>query len=222
MGLRPATVEDARDALNKVTEGVGNATTRQYMLRVKSLLGYAHKLGYTLFNAGATIKVRSDSGNRGATLAKRIVGPAEVALLIRNAPSKRDKVLLSVGYAGGLRVSEICRLNWADVQDRDHGRVQLSIVGKGGTARNVLLPEIVSRSLLSLRGDAGANDPVFVSQRGDRLTERGVHHMLKVAAKAASTSRQRAGICTRAPTTRVGCTSIRECFFDENESAPVL
>ena len=35
---------------------------------------------------------------------------------------------------------------------RDEGRVQLSILGKGGKMRQVLLPEIVSLSLLSLRG----------------------------------------------------------------------
>jgi integrase/recombinase XerD len=49
---------------------------------------------------------------------------------------------------------------------RGEGRVQLSITGKGGKVRQVLLPEIVSRSLLSLRGDAGANDPVFASRNG--------------------------------------------------------
>jgi hypothetical protein len=43
----------------------------------------------------------------------------------------------------------------------------------------VLLPEIVSRSLLSLRGDAGANDPVFVSRKGGRLSERTVNDMMK-------------------------------------------
>jgi hypothetical protein len=37
----------------------------------KSLLGCAHPLGYAPFNAGATIRVRSDARNRGATLAKR-------------------------------------------------------------------------------------------------------------------------------------------------------
>jgi len=50
----------------------------------------------------------------------------------------------------------------------------------------VLLPEIVSRSVLSLRGDAGANDPVFASRKGGgRLTERGVHAMVKRVAVAA-------------------------------------
>jgi integrase/recombinase XerD len=105
-----------------------------------------------------------------------------VALLIRAAPSKRDRVLLEVAYAGGLRVSEITALVWADVLPRDQGRVQLSISGKGGKVRQVLLPEVVSRSLLSLRVDAGANDPVFASrQGGGRLSARMVHKMLKRA-----------------------------------------
>jgi integrase/recombinase XerD len=135
------------------------------VLRVKSLIGYAHKLGYTFFTAGATIKVKSDAASRGATLAKRIITPIEVGLLIRAAPSKCDRVLREVTgvnpvertYAGGLRVSEIVNLTWADVLPRDESRVQLSVTGKGGKVRQVLLPDIVSRSLLSLSGDAGAN-----------------------------------------------------------------
>jgi site-specific recombinase XerD len=42
-----------------------------------------------------------------AELAKRIITPTEVSLLIRSAPSKRDRVLLEVLYAGGLRVSSL-------------------------------------------------------------------------------------------------------------------
>jgi hypothetical protein len=91
-GLRAATVEDVRDALNRITRSVSEATGRQYVLRVKSLLGYAHRLGYAPFNAGATIKVRSDARNRGATLAKRIISEVDVALLVRGALTKRDRV----------------------------------------------------------------------------------------------------------------------------------
>ena len=179
--MREATVEDVRDALRKVTTGLAESTARQYVLRIKSLLGYAHALGYTPFNAGARIKVRSDAGHRGANLAKRIIGETEVALLVRAASSKRDRVLIETAYAGGLRVSEIVALTWTDVLPRDGERVQLSITGKGGIVRQILLPEIVSRSLLSLRGDAGANDPVFRSSRksGGPLTERAVHAMVK-------------------------------------------
>ena len=66
-------------------------------------------------------------------------------MLIRAAPSKRDRVLLEVIYAGGLRVSETIALTWADVLIRDE-RLQLSITGKGGKVRQVLWPEVVSRS----------------------------------------------------------------------------
>jgi integrase/recombinase XerD len=185
-GLRAATVEDTRDALERITGGMTETSAHQLVLRVKSLLGYAHRLGYAPFNAGATIKVRSDAGNRGAELAKRIITPTEVSLLIRAAPSKRDRVLLEVLYAGGLRVSEIVALTWSDVLAREEGRVQLSITGKGGKVRKVLLPAIVSRALLSLRGDAGANDPVFASRKGGgHLIERGVHFMVKRAAAKA-------------------------------------
>ena len=57
-----------------------------------------------------------------------------------------------------------------------HARPLLSITGKGGKVRQVLLPEIVSRSLLSLGGDAGDSDPVFPSRMGGgKLTERNVN-----------------------------------------------
>jgi integrase/recombinase XerD len=157
---------------------------------VKSLQSYAHRLGYAPFNVGAAIRVRSDARNRGATLAKRIISEVDVALLVRGARTRRDRVLLEVLYAGGLRVSELAGLTWSDIVARDtlacKGQVQLSVLGKGGIVRRVLLPEAVSRALLSLRGDSGANDGVFASRKTDaRLTERAVLGIVKRAAARA-------------------------------------
>ena len=39
--------------------------------------------------------------------------------------------------------------------------------------------------LLDLRGDAGANDPVFAARHGGPLTERAVHGLVKRTARAA-------------------------------------
>jgi integrase/recombinase XerD len=180
--LRTATVEDVREAVANITAGLSNATARQYLLRVKSLLSYAHKLGYSPFNAGVTIKVRPDQS--GAGLAERIISEVEVGLLIREANSTRDEVLLKTLYAGGLRVSELVALSWADVIERDT-RIQLSVTGKGGRIRQVLLPETVATAILALRSDAGANDPVFASRKGGRLSARAVNYMLKRAAERA-------------------------------------
>ena len=180
--LRTATVEDVREAVANITAGLSNATARQYLLRVKSLLSYAHNLGYSPFNAGVTIKVRPDQS--GAGLAKRIISEVEVGLLIREANSTRDEVLLKTLYAGGLRVSELVALSWADVIERDT-RIQLSVTGRGGRIRQVLLPETVATAILALRSDAGANDPIFASRKGGRLSERAVNYMLKRAAERA-------------------------------------
>jgi integrase/recombinase XerD len=80
-------------------------------------------------------------------------------------------------------------LSWADVLPRENDQVQLSILGNGGKQRQVLLPDIVSRSLLTLRGDAGANDPVFANRWGGRLTERAVHGMVRRAAARAEVNK---------------------------------
>src|SRR5215831_5188218 len=95
MGLRDATVEDVRTALENVTQGVGKATRQQYILRTKSLLGYAHKVGYTPFNAGAVIKIKPDSAHRGATLAKLATG-SRVALSNSDASSATIRTALNV------------------------------------------------------------------------------------------------------------------------------
>ena len=51
--------------------------------------------------------MRSDAANRGATLAKRIITEVEIGLLVRAARKRRDRIMIEVTYAGGLRVSEL-------------------------------------------------------------------------------------------------------------------
>ena len=191
VGLRGATVEAVRSALAEITAGLAASSARQVVLRVKSLLSYAHRLGYLQFNAGAVIKVKAEA----RALSKRIISEVEVRLLVRAAQMPRDRVLVQLAYAGGLRVSELVNLTWADALVRSDGKIQLHVLGKGGREREVLLPDPVARAILALRGDAGVEDPVFCSRKAteDRkdgrhpqaLTERAVNHILKrVAARA--------------------------------------
>lgn len=177
--LKTATVEDVRDVIAALGAGKAQSTTRQYAQRVKSLLGYAHRLGYLPFNAGAAIKTKSG----GSDLAKRIASETEIALLIRAAKTERDRLLIQVGYAGGLRVSELIALTWADVIVRDGGIVQLHVLGKGQKIRQIVLPDVVGQMLLASRIGASGSTALFSSRKGGAsLLARAVNRMIKIAA----------------------------------------
>lgn len=182
-GLRDAKVEDVRRGIASLIEGRSAGTARQYVLRIKAFLGYGYKLGYLRFNAGAVLKVKGPP--RGAEIAKRILPEVDVVLLLRAAVKPRDRLLLAVAYGGGLRVCELVALSWADVLSGRGGKAQLSIIGKGGVVRQVLLPNKLSEDLLAARSDAGSGDPVFKARHGGRLTERAVLGLLKRIAKRA-------------------------------------
>jgi integrase/recombinase XerD len=150
---------------------------------VKSFLGFAHRVGYTRFNAAPLIKLKKAPRQ----IAQRILGELEVRDLIKHAKPGRDRLMLQVAYFGGLRVSELVSLTWHQVIRRDSGEAQLSIIGKGDKAREVLIPAAIAGPLFASRGDSPASAPVFSSVRrpGHPLTERAVNYIVKDAAERA-------------------------------------
>lgn len=182
--LREMTVEDMRDALDDVTAGHARSTAQQYMARVKALISYGHKLGYLRFNAGAPIKI----GKSNPGLAQRILTEVQVNLLIRAAPTARDRLLIEVAYFGGLRVSELTALTWRNVTDRGDGAAQVTVLGKGGKERQVMLPPAIGSKLLGSRSAASDGAPLFASRTGRHLLPREVNRMLKKAARRADVS----------------------------------
>jgi site-specific recombinase XerD len=150
---------------------------------VKSFLGFAHRVGFTPFNAAPLIKLKKAPRQ----IAQRILSELEVGMLIRAAASSRDRLMLQVAYFGGLRVSELVSLKWGQVIRRDSGEAQLEVAGKGDTVRQVLIPPAIAGPLLVSRSEAPVAGPVFGSVRrpGHPLTERAVNYIVKAAAKRA-------------------------------------
>lgn len=157
-------------------------TQKRTLNAVKSLLSFAHKLGYIRFNVGAALKTPTAKH----TLAERILTEAEVHAMINFTPRTRDQLLLRALYASAGRVSEVCALTWADVQPNgDSG--QLTLFGKGGKTRAVKLSKATWQALQTYRQGARNSDPVFPSQKGGPLDASQVHRIVRAAA-------QRAGI----------------------------
>ena len=103
---------------------------------MKALLGFAHTVGFTRFNAAPLIKLKKAPRKT----AQRLLSQVDLHLLLRAARSKRDRLMLEVAYSGALRVSELAGLTWSQVIPRETGEAQLAIVGKGDKPRNILIP----------------------------------------------------------------------------------
>jgi integrase/recombinase XerD len=121
-----------------------------------------------------------------SALAERILSEADVHRLLALEPDARNRALLRLAYAGGLRVSELVALRWRDLQPRDAGEGQVTVYGKGGKTRAVLLPASVWRDVQALRGTTGAAEgPVFGSRKGGPLTARQAQRLVDAAARRA-------------------------------------
>ncbi|MCS6801692.1 MAG: tyrosine recombinase [Chloroflexota bacterium] len=125
----------------------------------------------------------------------RAVSVEDIARLLEqparlNTPeARRDKAMLELLYATGMRVSELVALNVADV-NLLAGFVRC--VGKGGRERILPVPApaaaavqtylVEARPLLVRAPD---HDALFVNHRGERLTRQGFWLIIKAHARAA-------------------------------------
>ena len=137
------------------------ASQNRALTAIKSLFSFGQETGYLPYNVGAAVKLRPSRDG----LAQRILEESEVAKLIEAAPEGRDRVLLKLLYVSGARVSELCGLKWCDALARQYGG-QITVFGKGGKTRTILLKAKVWEQLMALKGEARATDAVFPSRKG--------------------------------------------------------
>ncbi|GAA2184152.1 tyrosine recombinase XerC [Micromonospora lupini] len=113
-----------------------------------------------------TAALPDGAATTGATVDASDAAAAEAVLL-------RDRVLLELLYATGVRVSEACGL---DVGDIDHGRRVIRVFGKGGRERAVPYGVPAQRALddwlgrgRPLLAGARSGDALLLGARGGRL-----------------------------------------------------
>jgi len=174
-GLQEATVADVirwSEALpgKDVTRGRKVST-------VKSLLSFAHRTGYTLFNVGLPLRVPRAKD----TLHERILEAPQVHAVIREATAGRDQILARFLYATGARISEAVGIRFSDIKGN---RVTLN--GKGKKTRTLLVPPQIVEQLLSLRWKKDLDTAfVFKSFRGRQLDPRNARQIVGEAASEA-------------------------------------
>jgi len=108
---------------------------------------------------------------------------------------QRDRAIMEVLYASGLRVSEVVSLNLSNL-DLRHG--ELRVWGKGGKERLALLGQPACRALTryirdgrpELTKENRATSALFLNRLGTRLSTRSVSNVLDKYAKLAGLGRR--------------------------------
>ena len=119
----------------------------------------------------------------------RVLKPAEAAALVESIPAGdplalRDRAMLELAYAGGLRAEELTNL---DVADLDPDGEELRVTGKGGRTRVIpagepawrALERYLDRGRSALAAPAERPEPaLFLSKSGRRLSTSDVRRRL--------------------------------------------
>lgn len=153
---------------------------------LKSLLAFGHRIGYLPFDVGRALRLPAIR-NR---LAERILPEADLHRVLSLEPNLRNRAILTLLYASGVRVSELCALCWRDLQSNGEGG-QITVFGKGGVTRAVQIPASVWKLVGGLRTDeTGPADPVFRSRKAKNGGQLRPLAVLRVVRKAV----RRAGV----------------------------
>ena len=133
------------------------------------------------------------AGGSGAAKSRRGRRPTQQSEQEAKIILKRDRAILELLYASGLRVSELVGL---DLKDIDRAGLMLRVLGKGRKERVVPYggkAEAALDAYWPVRDDILAHprtttDPraVFLNHRGGRLTTRSVHALVKKYARLAN------------------------------------
>jgi integrase/recombinase XerD len=126
---------------------------------------------------------------------------AQVRLLLEQpaklstAEARRDRAMLELLYASGMRISELVSLNLGDVNTK--GDYFVRAFGKGRKERIIPLYEQIAKTIQQYIDEArpklahGRKEiALFLNARGERLTRQGFWQKLKEYAKSAGLSSQ--------------------------------
>jgi len=186
LDVRVLRVRDV-SAVLEVERDAAPATIARRLASLRSLLGYAHRLGFVPWDVGAAVRtVRADP-----KLADRILEPEQVAALVAAASStrspERDRMIVRLLYVTGCRVAELVALDVRDVR-RKGDRAIVTVRGKGGRVRAIALPPAIAAELAEHRerlGGKRARGPLFRSRTGERLATRDVQRLVRRLAELA-------------------------------------
>ncbi|HWQ68321.1 MAG TPA: site-specific tyrosine recombinase/integron integrase [Methanospirillum sp.] len=105
----------------------------------------------------------------------RYLKHSQVIRLLRSIQDPRDRLIIRIIYATGVRVSELCSINVEDIDTDDH---TIRIHGKGGKIRMVFVDEDTLDEI-DLKIGNRLSGPLFIGQQGHHISPRTIQHIFR-------------------------------------------
>jgi integrase/recombinase XerC len=166
------------------TRRLARATVARKAAALRCYFAWSVRQGRLPLDPARSLRAPSGKGRL-----PRVLSGGEIEVLLNrpgdSAVDQRDRAVLELLYAAGLRVSELCGLDRRGV---DLGQRTVTVLGKGGKERRVPIHDRAAAALKEWLETGRAEMPgppeaVFVNRRGARLGPRDVRRILdKLAA----------------------------------------
>jgi integrase/recombinase XerC len=168
----------------RMRDGAARTSQARRAAAARNFTAWAHRAGLASSDPGAQLV--SPRAHRDLPAVLRA---DQAGALVENPESERDRAVLELLYATGVRVSELCGLDRADL---DESRRLIRVFGKGAKERAVPYGLPAQRALddwlrhgrpALVTKDSG--DALFLGVKGGRLQQTVVRRIVDSAARAA-------------------------------------
>jgi integrase/recombinase XerC len=178
---------------NQQVKGGARTTLSRRAVSIRIFTKWAHKKGFLTSDVGISLATPKGHRTLPEVLTVADASLAMDALEVRvgeeDGPlAVRDLAILEVLYASGARVSELCGLDFSDI---DYSRNTIRVLGKGNKERTIPLGNPAMKALDSwiksarpLVASDKSGTAVFLGARGKRIDQRTVRTVVYEALSA--------------------------------------
>ncbi|MCX8034534.1 MAG: tyrosine recombinase XerC [Thermodesulfovibrio sp.] len=175
----------------QILKGNSKTTVSRKLSTIRSFFSYLYNEGIITINPARVVSSLKIKRKLPKFLTvddtfKLVEAPSEDKFTVQ-----RDRAILELLYGCGIRVSEMCSLNLEDIELKD-GFIKVRgkgnkerIVPTGQKAKEALKKYLAIRQILKIKKNFSSDEtPLFINNRGNRLSDRQIRRIVLKYAKA--------------------------------------
>lgn len=173
-------------------KSIPNEKIKDWLLEAKTINSRKHRLcainSFYKITVGMPSKIQKIPYPKSEKKLPIVLSQDEVQKMFDVCENLKHKVILTLLYSCGLRVSELINLQWSNI---DRSRMIINILnGKGKKDRQVMLPEVVIPLLEKYWHQYKTKTYILGGQFSDKYSAKSVSEVLKQLAKKAKINKR--------------------------------